>query len=163
MKIYDESLYCQECNCEISVAQSKFCNNYCDDCYEQDMQQLDTAVDPDGLDAQGQTAWNEYEKPNALEELCEGCHRKEEMCICGGVPDEDVRLESSVQRFMESQADQDYWARRAAEGHEPWHDHSPTCNCPECCGDEPEPVPGWPPSAQETVYYQEVMAKPDEF
>lgn len=24
-------------------------------------------------------------------------------------------------------------------------------------------TPGWPPSAQETVYYQEVMAKPAEF
>jgi hypothetical protein len=113
MKIYDESLYCQECNCEISVAQSKFCDNYCDDCYEQDMQQLDTAVDLDGLDAQGQEAWDELQKPEAIEPLCEGCHRTEEMCICGGVPDETV--------------------------------------------------PGWPPSAQETVRYQEVMARPDEF
>src|ERR1700730_12550067 len=26
-----------------------------------------------------------------------------------------------------------------------------------------EECPGWPPTAQETVYYQQIMAKPDEF
>lgn len=32
MKIYDEALYCQECNTEISVAEAKFNGNLCDEC-----------------------------------------------------------------------------------------------------------------------------------
>ena len=140
MEIYDESLYCQECNSEITVAQSKFCNNYCDDCYkvafiaEQEMQVLDKA-------------WGVYQSED----------------IDPRKQDEDERIESSAQRFMESQADQDYWQRRAAEGYEPWHGHSPTCNCPECCGDEPDETPGWPPNAQTQAHCDEVMRRPDEF
>jgi hypothetical protein len=86
---------------------------------EQEMQALDAKFDPDGLDKQGQAAWDEYESeeefgvPNASycqsmepdhnggwfchhpecvtshdEGLCEGCHRPEEICTCGGVPGE---------------------------------------------------------------------------
>ena len=34
MKIYDESLYCQECGTEISFAESLFGQDLCDECYE---------------------------------------------------------------------------------------------------------------------------------
>jgi hypothetical protein len=34
---------------------------------EQEMQALDTSVDPDGLDKEGQQAWNEYQRPEAIE------------------------------------------------------------------------------------------------
>ena len=46
--------------------------------------------------------------------------------------DEYERLESSAGRWQESQADQDYWQQHQA----PWQDHSPTCNCLSCCGEE---------------------------
>lgn len=71
---------------------------------EQDMQQLDTAVDPDGLDKEGQAAWNELQRPDALEPLCEGCHRTEAMCICGGVPGDfsDLEQEPNLTELEES-------------------------------------------------------------
>ena len=59
-------------------------------------------------------------------------------------PSEDERIESSAQRWQESQADQDYWQRRQAEGYVHGQDHSPTCNCPDCCGDEPSDSPDDP-------------------
>lgn len=34
MKIYDESLYCQECGKRITVQNSLFGGDCCDDCYE---------------------------------------------------------------------------------------------------------------------------------
>lgn len=46
--------------------------------------------------------------------------------------DPDARLESSVYRWQEQQADQDYWKQRQSEGWQPWHDHPTTCNCPSC-------------------------------
>jgi hypothetical protein len=35
MKIYDESLYCQECGTEISVAEDKFLGHFCEECSEE--------------------------------------------------------------------------------------------------------------------------------
>ena len=91
MKIYDESLYCQECGCEISAAQSKFCNDYCDDCYkltdrqaEQEMQALDAKLDPDGLGAEGQQAWNAFQKEEQLPwEERERLNDLERLAYCG--------------------------------------------------------------------------------
>ena len=44
---------------------------------EKGMQALDTALDPDGLDAQGQEAWNSYEAGVMARGVCpcgvEGC------------------------------------------------------------------------------------------
>ena len=46
------------------------------------------------------------------------------------------------------------WCARTEEVWGQWQDENAI---------ESVPVPGWPPSAQETVYYQQIMAKPDEF
>lgn len=46
------------------------------------------------------------------------------------------------------------WCARTEEVWGQWQDENAI---------ESVPISGWPPSAQETVHYQEIMAKPDEF
>jgi hypothetical protein len=50
MKIYDTSLYCQECDAEISVAEAKFNSGLCEDCSmsPEDIAALEVAlIEPD--------------------------------------------------------------------------------------------------------------------
>ena len=94
---------------------------------EMDMQRLDAqlGIDEDGLDESGAQLWDDLQTPEAIEELSE-----------------DEHIECSAQRWQESQTDQGYWQQHQA----PWQDHSPICNCPSCCGDEPE---GYDPRREE--------------
>ena len=52
---------------------------------EKDMQELDRAIDPDGLDEQGRKAWNAFRVDNAIQCICgvPGCKG-----LDGIIPDE---------------------------------------------------------------------------
>jgi hypothetical protein len=114
---------------------------------EQEMQALGAIIDPDGLDAQGQEAWDDHLKnsvnPIELESdeyeawiagETRRCHENGLPFPVSGVAmvtealeaieevDEDEQLESSALHKTQSQADQNYWSQCATEGYNP-HDH----------------------------------------
>jgi hypothetical protein len=55
----------------------------------EEQENKDCWKDEQGMQALEEAMWARYHAEEAIEPLCEGCHRSDATCICGGVPDSE--------------------------------------------------------------------------